>query len=104
MKNYDFDVPIKSRNIDDLIVMKAIFFTCHIWNMRKCWFSVGKNEKKNIIADFNFLVLFMAKKHDLSDKNISVCHAPLPLPPFAKICTTPRASSLRARKLNFWFP
>jgi hypothetical protein len=23
----------------------------------------------------------MAKKHDLSDKTFSVCHAPLPLPP-----------------------
>jgi hypothetical protein len=24
--------------------------------------------------------LFMAKKHDLSDKKFTVCHAPLPLP------------------------
>jgi hypothetical protein len=36
--------------------------------------------KKKIIADFYVLGLFMAKKHDLSDKNFSVCHAPLPLP------------------------
>jgi hypothetical protein len=37
------------------------------------------------IADFHVLGLFMAKKHDLSDKKISVCHAPLPLQlPFAK--------------------
>jgi hypothetical protein len=35
---------------------------------------------KKIIADFHVLGLFMAKKHDLSDKKISVCHAPLPLP------------------------
>jgi hypothetical protein len=33
-----------------------------------------------IIADFHVLGLFMAKKHDLSDKKFSVCHAPLPLP------------------------
>jgi hypothetical protein len=31
-----------------------------------------KNEKRNI-ADFHVLGLFMAKKHDLSDKKISVC-------------------------------
>jgi hypothetical protein len=38
---------------------------------------------KNFIADFHVLGLFMAKKHDLSEKKISVCHAPgpLPLPP-----------------------
>jgi hypothetical protein len=39
------------------------------------------------IADFHVLGLFMAKKHDLSDKKISVCHAPLPLQlplPYAK--------------------
>jgi hypothetical protein len=35
---------------------------------------------KKIIADFHVLGLFMAKKHDLSDKFFSVCHAPLPLP------------------------
>jgi hypothetical protein len=52
----------------------------------------------------------MAKNHDLSDKKNSVCHAPLPLPltlplpPFAKICTTPSASPLQARKLKFWLP
>jgi hypothetical protein len=35
--------------------------------------------KKKIIADLHILGLFMAKKHDLS-----VCHAPLPLPLNAK--------------------
>jgi hypothetical protein len=30
------------------------------------------------IADYHVLLLFMAKKHDLSEKN-SVCHAPSPL-------------------------
>jgi hypothetical protein len=34
---------------------------------------------KNFITDFHVLGLFMAKKHDLSNKKISVCHAPLPL-------------------------
>jgi hypothetical protein len=31
------------------------------------------------MADFQFLGLFMAKNHDLSDKKISVYHAPLPV-------------------------
>jgi hypothetical protein len=34
---------------------------------------------KKIIADFHVLGLFMAKKHDLSDKKFPFCHAPLPL-------------------------
>jgi hypothetical protein len=37
---------------------------------------------KKIIADFHVLGLFMAKKHDLSDKKFSVCHEPLPLQKF----------------------
>jgi hypothetical protein len=53
--------------------------------------------KKNI-ADFHVLVLFMAKKHDLSDKNVSVCQTPFLLP-FVKICTTPTASPLQASSL-----
>jgi hypothetical protein len=40
-------------------------------------FVMRKIKKK--IADFHVLGLFMAKKHDLSDKKISACHAPLPL-------------------------
>jgi hypothetical protein len=32
------------------------------------------------IADFHVLGHFMAKKHDLSDKKNSVCHAPLSMP------------------------
>jgi hypothetical protein len=31
------------------------------------------------IAYFHVLGLFMAKKHDLSETQFSVCHAPLPL-------------------------
>jgi hypothetical protein len=31
------------------------------------------------IADFQFLGLFMAIKHDLSNIKISGCHAPLPV-------------------------
>jgi hypothetical protein len=34
---------------------------------------------KFFIADFHVLGLLMAKKHDLSEKKFSVCHAPLPL-------------------------
>jgi hypothetical protein len=42
---------------------------------------------KKKIADFQVLGLFMATKHDLSNKFFSVGHAPLPLPlplPYAK--------------------
>jgi hypothetical protein len=49
----------------------------------KTW-SLGPkqhNLKKFFIADFHVLGLFMAKKHDLSEKKFSVCHAPVPLPP-----------------------
>jgi hypothetical protein len=42
----------------------------------------------------------LSKNLDLSDKKISVWHAPLP--PFVNFFTTPKASPLRARKLKFW--
>jgi hypothetical protein len=50
--------------------------------MREVLVSCQEKLKK-IIADFHVLGLFMAKKHDLSEINFSVCHAPgpLPLPP-----------------------
>jgi hypothetical protein len=41
--------------------------------------STCQEKWKKIIADFHGLGLFMAKKHDLSEKKIPVCHAPLPL-------------------------
>jgi hypothetical protein len=43
--------------------------------------SLGFVSRKMIffISDFNVLGIFMAKKHDLSEKKFSVCHAPLPL-------------------------
>jgi hypothetical protein len=43
--------------------------------------SIGfvMRKMKFFIADFHVLGLLMAKKHDLSDKHLSVCHAPLPL-------------------------
>jgi hypothetical protein len=51
-----------------------------------------------VIADFHVLVLFMAKKHGLSDNIFpSVtrrCRS--------QICITPIASPLQARKLKFW--
>jgi hypothetical protein len=39
--------------------------------------SIGlvTRKMKKIIADFHVLGLFMTKKHDLSDKFFSVCHA-----------------------------
>jgi hypothetical protein len=42
-------------------------------------FGFVSRKMKKIIADLHVLGLFMAKKHDLSEKKISVCHAPLPL-------------------------
>jgi hypothetical protein len=65
--------------------------------------SIGlvTGKMKKIVADFHVLVLFMTKKHDFRDKKKFVCHAPLP---FAKICTTPTASPLQARKWKFWLP
>jgi hypothetical protein len=39
-----------------------------------------KNQFKNPIL--KFLGLFIAKKHDLSDKKISACHVPLPYAKF----------------------
>jgi hypothetical protein len=47
--------------------------------MREYWFRVEKNEFFLLLI-FNVLGLFMAKKHDLSEQNFSVCHAPGPLP------------------------
>jgi hypothetical protein len=44
--------------------------------MREVLISYREKWKK-IIADFHVLGLFMAKKHDLSEKIFSVCHAPL---------------------------
>jgi hypothetical protein len=43
--------------------------------------SIGLVSKKCkfFIADFHVLGLFMTENHDLSDKKISACHAPLPL-------------------------
>jgi hypothetical protein len=41
-------------------------------------FGFVSRKMKIFIADFHVLGLFMAKKHDLSEKIFSVCHAPLP--------------------------
>jgi hypothetical protein len=54
-------------------------------------------------ADFHVLGLFMAKKHDLSEKNFSVCHAPLP-PLLDEICLDTSSVSMKAKKLKFWHP
>jgi hypothetical protein len=47
-------------------------------------FGFVSRKMKKKIADLHVLGLFMAKKHDLSEKKISVCHVPLPLPLNAK--------------------
>jgi hypothetical protein len=41
-----------------------------------------REEWQKFVADFHVLGLFMAKKHDLSNNIISVCHAPLTLQKF----------------------
>jgi hypothetical protein len=41
--------------------------------------SIGFVTGKKIIANFHVLGLFIAKKHDLSEKKNSVCTAPSPL-------------------------
>jgi hypothetical protein len=64
--------------------------------MREVLVSFGQ-KLKNFFAYFHFLGLFVGKKHDLSEKKNSVCHAPLPLPlplpplPYTKICIPPTA-------------
>jgi hypothetical protein len=63
--------------------MLFLLATYGIWG--KFWFRVEENENK-IIADLHVLELFMAKKHDLSEKIIfsvmrrcrwtqNMCHA-----------------------------
>jgi hypothetical protein len=48
-------------------------------------FVTGKMKKK-FFADFHVLELFMAKKHDLSEKKFSVCHAPSPAVVIQYLC------------------
>jgi hypothetical protein len=55
-----------------------------------------------IIADFNFLGLFMAKKHVFSEKNFFRLSRTVAVE--RKICATPTASPLKARKLKFRLP
>jgi hypothetical protein len=42
----------------------------------------------------------MAKKHDMSEKKISVFHAPL----LDEICLDASEVALKARTLKFWLP
>jgi hypothetical protein len=67
--------------------------------------SIGFVSRKMnfFIADFHVLGFFMAKKHDLSEKKISVCHAPLP-PVLDEICLDATEVALKTRKLKFWLP
>jgi hypothetical protein len=43
---------------------------------------VSRKMKKNNIADFHVLGLFITKQHNLSDKKKYVCHTQLPLQKF----------------------
>jgi hypothetical protein len=42
----------------------------------------------------------MVIKHDLSEKKISVCHAPL----LDEICLDTSSVPMKARKMKFWLP
>jgi hypothetical protein len=70
--------------------------------MREVLISCREKWKK-FIADFHVLGLFMAKKHDLSEKKFSVCHAPLPLP-LEKFVSTLAQSLWKLKKLKFGLP
>jgi hypothetical protein len=59
---------------------------------------VSRKMKKKIIADFHVLGLFMAKKHDLSEKKFLRLSRAVAVE--RKIC----AKTIRPIKLKFWFP
>jgi hypothetical protein len=56
---------------------------------------------EKIIADFHVLGLFMAKKHDFTNKKFFRLSCAVAV---RKICTSPTGSALSARKLKFWLP
>jgi hypothetical protein len=62
--------------------MESIGFTCNFYLPHMEYEgSIGLlSRRKNFIAYFHVLGVFIAKKHDLGEKNFSVCHAPGPLP------------------------
>jgi hypothetical protein len=55
---------------DRILIEIFIFYLPHMEYDEKYWFRDEKNEWKKKIADFHVLGLFMAKKHDLSDKKV----------------------------------
>jgi hypothetical protein len=61
-------------------------------------FVTRKMKKK--IADFHVLGLFMAKKHDLSDKKFRLSRAVA----VAEICLDTSSVPMKAIKLKFWLP
>ena len=70
---------------------------------------VSRREKwKKFIAYFHVLWLFIPKKHDLSDKFFSVCHAPLPLPVpvplLDEICAARISAALSPTAYKFRLP
>jgi hypothetical protein len=81
------------------LIVTCKVFTCHIWNMREVLVSC-REKWIFFIADFHVLGLFMAWKHELSEKKISVCHAPLPLP-LQKFVSTLAQSLWQLESWNF---
>ena len=81
---------------------KSCFYLPH---MKYGKVLISRREKwKFFIADFHVLGLFIPKKHDLSEKKISVCHAPLPVPLLDEIWDARIPAPSKARMLKFWLP
>jgi hypothetical protein len=60
---------------------------------------------KFFIPDFHVLGLFMAKKHDLCEKNFHMSRAvPVAVADERNICATPTALTIKPRELKFWLP
>jgi hypothetical protein len=72
------------------VVLHHMVFTCHIWNMREVLVSCREKWKK-CIADLHVLGLFMAKKHDLSEKKKFRVSRAVAVAVERKICATPTA-------------
>jgi hypothetical protein len=64
---FAFKLKILARFQNSFLYSKRVFDTIGLVTRKRIFF----------IADFHVLGLFMTKKHDLSDGNFSVGHAPL---------------------------
>jgi hypothetical protein len=91
-------IPYVASKKHSLKKFKSYFYLSHMEYEGSIGF-VSRKWKK-FIADFHVWGLFMAKKHDLSEKKISVCPAPLPL---EKFVSTLAQSLWKLESWNFGF-